>query len=276
MTTNIDIKYLLSHSDFKEIIDFLYKTYKIDLTVYTKSILKHRIELFINQYNIQNIDGVKKLLTKDKVVPNLIKIISVETTGMFRDIEMWIKLKDKLEKPNYSDELKIWLPDVTSDDELYTTIVFLEEQSIFNYSITATSIDENNFNRILKSTFTQKRIDQFIQNFYMFCNRQDGLKYFDSTPNGLMFKKSYIEKVNFIKHSVLNEFETEDLFDFVIFRNRMLYYDYSLKETIIKNIISKLKINGLLLLGLKEIINTPANYNLIELDKEMKFYKRKI
>lgn len=275
MTSNIDIKYLLNYSELKEIIDFINNTYKIDLSIYAKSILKHRIELFINQYNIQGIDGIKKLLIKEKVIPNLMKIISVETTGMFRDVEMWNKLKEKFDKSINNKLLKILIPEVTSDDELFTMIIFLEEQGIFNYSILATSSNSYNFNRIKKVTFTQKKIDLYFQNYYNFCNRQDGLKYFETGVSGLLFKKSYFQNVNFLEHSVLNEFETEEMFDLILFRNRMLYYDYSLKDTIIKNIIAKLKVNGLLIIGLKETINTPIQNNLVEIDKEMKIYKRK-
>ena len=275
MTSNIDIKYLLNYSELKEIIDFVNITYKIDLSIYSKSILKHRIELFINQYNIQGIDGIKKLLLKEKVIPNLMKIISVETTGMFRDIEMWSKLKEKFDKSYNNVDLKIWIPEVTSDDELFTLIIFLEEQGIFNYSIVATSNNPYNFNRIQKITFTQKKIDLYFQNYNNFCNRQDGLKYFETSVSGLLFKKTYLKNVEFVEHSILNEFETDKMFDFILFRNRMLYYDYSLKDTIIKNVILKLKVNGLLIIGLKETINTPIQNNLVEIDKEMKIYKRK-
>lgn len=276
MTSNIDIKYLLNYSELKEIIDFLNITYKIDLSIYSKSILKHRIELFINQYNIQGIDGIKKLLQKEKVIPNLMKIISVETTGMFRDIEMWKKLMDKYDKSMTNVGLKIWIPEVTSDDELFSIVIFMEEQGIFNYSITATSSNAYNFNRIQKYTFNQKKVDVYLQNFFNLCNRQDGLKYFETSISGLLFKKTYLQNVNFVEHFILNEFETEEQFDLILFRNRMLYYDYSLKETIIKNVISKLKINGLFIIGLKETVSTPTQYNLVELDKEMRIFKRKV
>lgn len=273
---NSDCKYILSFSDFRTILDFINEIYRIDLSIYTIGITKHRIEIFLAQYNIIDLENAKRLFIKEKLWQSFYNSLFIETTEMFRDVEVWTKFKEKyLSKINYTGDFKVLIPDATSDDELFTIIVVLKEAGINNYKILATSSNPNNFSRITNNNISQKKLETSIQNFRVYDPNSDLEKYFENANYGLCFKKDLLKNVDFKEMNVIDQCPTVEPFDLILYRNRLLYYNSLYHTKIIENISNCLSNSGVLMLGVKEQIQMPLQFKLTEVDKDFKFYKKK-
>lgn len=270
MTLVPEIKKILNAYEFREILNFIETNYALSLKHFNQSILKHRIEILLHTYNIEGIENFKKLISKEKMFQNLLKCIYVETSGLFRDVELWQKIKEMFSKFN---ELNICVGDITSDDEVFSLLILLNELNFENYKITSTTQNIYNIERLHKNTLSQKKIDTGIQYFKKLFPDSDLLKYFEITNLGYIFKNKFLKNIEFEEHSFLNSYHKKN-FDFVFFRNRLIYYDYSFVDTLLANISEIIPKNRYLILGTKEKIYSPLQFKLEEVDKELKIYKK--
>jgi len=246
-------KYNINHKEYKDIISFVRTKYNFDLSNYAYSIFKRRIEMFFSQYSVSNFDLILEFLSKEKFWKSLIDYITVPTTELFRDPEVWTKLKNKyFNKINLDSTYKIWIPDATSDDELFTLLIIINELSISNIEIVVTSAFEQNFDIINSYNIPQKKFEASKQNFAVYNPEKKLDDYFTISTTNIFLKKELHQNITFKKFDFFadNIFQTE--FDVVLYRNRLLYYNPSAVNLIFDKIFNSLKNKGLFCIGTKE------------------------
>jgi chemotaxis protein methyltransferase CheR len=185
----------------------------------------------------------------------LIDYIIVPTTELFRDPEVWTKLKNKyFNKINSENKYKIWIPDATSDDELFTLLIVINELSISNIEIIVTSAFEQNFDIIHSYNIPAKKFESSKQNYAVYNPEKKLEDFFNISPTNIFLKKELQHNITFKKFDFFidNIFEME--FDIVLFRNRLLYYNLTSVNIIFDKIFNSLKNRGLFCIGIKESI----------------------
>ncbi len=254
---NIDnSRHILNHSDYKKITEFIKVKYDFDLSDYAYSITKRRLETFFAQYNANTADLMISFLEKDKFWNIFKEVFFVPTTELFRDFDVWYKLKSKyLSKLNNFPNIKIWFPDVTSDDELYSFLIVLNEMNVKDYQIVITSQFEEIEEKVFNYKLSKKKFDSSKQNYTNYNPDRDICDFLVNTKLNYGFSKDCLDNVVFRKFSLLKDEVENDEFDLIIFRNRMLYYNIRSQEQILNKIYNSQKNKGLLMLGLKETLN---------------------
>ncbi len=270
-------KHILSLSDYKKIEKFIFNKYNFDISGYTVAIARRRIENYLNNYNLKNLDDTLYLISRKKFFEGLLDALVVPTTELFRDFELWLKLNNKyLEKLPQYPKIEICLPDVSTDDELITLLIILFRKKNNQFNIKVTSNFNNFKEKITNYKIHQKKFESSKQNFVNFDPEDNFENYFIKGNINYTLKKNILKNINFVKFDLLkNEFE-EKKFDFVLFRNRLLYYKSDVHNNILDKIYTSLKPKGLFVIGIKETLN---NWNLknkfSEADKDLNIFIKK-
>lgn len=272
-----EIKYRLTLADFNSLVKFIKEKYNFDFSVYSFCISKRRIEQFFAQYNVDSFLVIKNFLSKEKFWLSFLENYLVKTTELFRDAEVWQKLSTKyLSKLNKSTKLRIWLPDVVNDDELFSLLILLDEIQPVDFEITITSPFDFIAEKIEKYKIIVKKFEASKQNYNNYNPEGNIEKYFNIGKISHTFKKEYYKNVKFKKLSLISDEFFTGFYDLVLFRNRLLYYNNSKQNEILDKIYTSLKTKGVLVLGIQEgFKNWQLKDKFSTNDKELKLFIKK-
>lgn len=276
MTQNI--KYKLTRQDYRQIVDYIENKYKISFSQHAYSITKRRIEDFFAQYNVTNLSMLKSFLEKEKFFVSLWEYLQIPTTELFRDYEVWQKIQKKL-FPKFSsqDTISIWLPEITTDDELYTILILLKENELLDKTNIYISSELQKQDSIVRNQkISQKKYQASKQNYEAFSKEGNFKQHFSIAINNTHLKKEYFDRVDFFKHSFSKEESAKRKFDLVLFRNRMLNFSPLLQKTSLDIIYDAMKPKGYLIIGLKETIqNWTLKNKFSTIDKDFNIFQKK-
>lgn len=120
--------------DTRNIISAITDTYGIDMSDYTFTIFKRRLIHTINVFGCHSSDDfIDKMKKGDISADDFLYEMSLEATELFRDPSFWRELRDKyLPEICKTPDCKIWMPAVTSGDELFTLNIVLCEANLQN------------------------------------------------------------------------------------------------------------------------------------------------
>jgi len=272
-----EIKHNLSLSDYNIIVDFIKTKYNYDFSVFSYGISKRRIEQFFSQYNIDNVEMITVFLSKEKIWTSFLDFYIIKTTELFRDADVWQKLNTKyIPKLHNTSILEIWLPDVTTDDELFSLLIVLRELKINNYRITISSPFNFIKEKINRYVISPKKYDASKQNYIKYNPKGNLDDFFVIRKINHKFKDEYFTNVEFKSFSLTENEILKNNFDLILFRNKMLYYNSVNQKLSLDKIYSSLKVKGVLVIGVKETLNDWKLKDKLTInDKELKFFIKK-
>ena len=275
---NFSKKYILSRNDYNKVVEMIKNEHKFNLSQYAYSITKRRIQNFFALQNIENLDALLTALKKSTIWNELFNFLQIPTTEMFRDFEVWVTLKYKLfSKFLNKEQIKIWLPNVTSDDELLSLLILLSETGLIaNTEVTITSEFEKADDLIRNYNIKEKKFLSSKHNYLAYQPKANFDKYFDIDLPNVSLKKDLFRNVVFKKFSFTQNFDLGENFDFILFRNKMLYYGPLLQKKALDIIYNSLKIKGYLAIGIKETLQNWSMQNKFSLiEKYTNIYQKK-
>lgn len=255
-----ELKYRLSFLDYKSLVEFVKVECNFDLSLYAYSITKRRIEDFLSQYKVTDYHSIFSILAKEKIKIPFLEAISVPTTEMFRDYEFWQKLRDKLiPKLKLKSDLKIWIPEITCDDELMTLLIILKETGFDNnYEILTTSPLEREFEKI-DFGMDNKKYEISKANYNLYNSLGNFDIYFTNIGKQYSLRKDLLINVKYKKYTFTEDFMQESYFDMVLFRNRLIYFNSKGQKEALDIIYKSLKSKGYIFLGSKEMFGDWVN-----------------
>jgi len=265
-------------SEYRNIISAINDVYKIDFSEYALSSLKRRFEKALQLYSFPTADLLINKITSDaQFFENFLRDIAVETTEIFRDPSMWKELKEII-LPRYKneDELKIWIPEITTDDELYSLLIILYDTELLPISkIYATSVSSKILDNAKRGHIDIKRMEVNIANFKRLEGSSNINQYFIQEEKKAIFRQSLLENVRFLKHDIINDPPPLLGFRLVLFRNRMLYYNPQLQSKIIAKINNSIIPGGYFIIGINETIEGfTTTEKLTVVNPSEKIYKK--
>jgi len=231
----------------------------------------------MHSYFISSIDELIHRLENDQSFSDMfLKSILVDETEMFRDPEFWAEFKNTvLKKYRYATEIKVWLPDVNSGDELYSLLIILDQLNLNEKSnVYASSMSGLNIDILKKASFDQKKMETNTANFERYEEGGDLNKYFTLKGNVSVFNLELMANVKVDQHHLISD-DTPGIFDIVIFRNKMLYYNPQLRIEALKKLTPSIRPGGYISIGIKELLDYPSwedDYNI--LSESEKIYKK--
>lgn len=256
---------LIKHSDFILLRDFIYERAGIYLKDSKNVLLTNRLTKRMRELNILTIpDYIKYLFAHPKVeIQHFIDVVTTNETYFFREEKHWnfltnVIIPKKIQTKDKS--LKIWSAASSTGEEAYTILLLLYENipDIFNWKIEifATDINSKVIEKAKEAIFTANSLRLVPDNIKN--------KYFIEKNNNYYLKNIYKNKINFVKHNILEPFIQSE-FDIIICRNVYIYFSVESKEKSINNLLKSLKRNGYFFIGHSENLDE-AKFNLKYVD----------
>ncbi|TAJ15286.1 protein-glutamate O-methyltransferase CheR [Marinilabiliaceae bacterium JC017] len=253
--------------DYKNYLQHLKKHTRYDFSGYSDNSIHRRIQKVLTDHHL----NVEQLIEKTKYdqlfVEKMVEEITVNTTELFRNPEVWIDLYHKYKSfLKNKKQINIWHAGCSSGQEVYSNLIILNELGLLDrVKIVGTDLNIKMLSASKKGRYNYKFNRQYIENFNKVLNS----------------KKNGSPKVPFEKYFTINEqedclevndflraiplFRRHDLvqekipfynkFDVIFCRNVLIYFNAELQSKIIQQFYNQLFVGGIMILGNHEGIN---------------------
>jgi chemotaxis protein methyltransferase CheR len=273
-------RYELGIVDTRNIIRTLEDVYNYDFKNYALTFFKRRVERIILDYNLKDAEGfIRKIETEKSFFEVFLQEMCVENTEMFRDPSLWRVLQEEIFPQNIQNAVnyKIWFPEVSSGEELYSTAIILRKLNLHNnVQLIASSISELDLEKTKKGIFDPKKNEVNEANFKRIFSESDFSDFYTIENDKGIWDTSLVEKTKFIKQNIIFDDYPKGI-KLILFRNQMIYYNQILQERFNKIMYNCLVPGGHLIIGNNEKIeywNSDKDYTLI--NEAESIYKKKL
>lgn len=263
MTGKIEFKrHQLGDKQFEYLRELIYKEAGINLTDAKRCLVETRIGKLMRKNNIDNYEALFRLLETDTSGDFLVLVldsISTNHTFFFREDAHFTYLTETiipfLVKNLGRKHIRIWSAACSSGEEPYTIAISLHElQNSYPYldfEILATDLSTkvlSNANSGVYPIDVIEKIPTPLRKKYFQRGKDDKFN--------LVKVKDFIRsKVTFMRHNLLYPLPGSEKFDIVFCRNVMIYFDYVIKEKVVKNIYENVADEGFFITGHSESLS---------------------
>lgn len=194
-----------------------------------------------------------KRLDNDIFFDEFIFSIRPIVTELFRDPDMWsVLLKDILPKLLKKEKTRIYVPQCSSGDELYSLLVLLDQlNGLEAVEIFVDEISDKHIEKTKTGIFPNKKLEISAKN-YEVLGLQTPFSHYITSKDASFVMKSTLKGKTIFNPTGWFDIEDQENFDLIIFRNNLIYYNSELQQTIIQVLTEKLNKSGFLIIGIKE------------------------
>jgi chemotaxis protein methyltransferase CheR len=275
---------MLNEEQLNTIIKYLRDYSPFDISDYAKGSLFRRFQRVMINQRIDYLELINRIKSDLEFCKNLLEDITVNTTELFRDPDVWVFLRTHtiplLQKRK---SINIWISGCSTGQEAYSIAILLNEMNLLSKT------------RIFATDINTKVLDVARKGEYKYRNNLSYLSNFNKVirTNPLNFDENYT--VNYDKYFSINKsqdtismhdflrkkivFMQNDLvynpelpfatFDLISCRNVLIYLNQDLQNRILSGFSKNLRPSSFLLLGVHESIIGPA---AIKFTKKGKLY----
>jgi len=242
--------------DFRNIIRAIREFFGIDFSDYALTSFKRRLERVIQLYNL---NGANELIIKLKDEPDFFEIflkdISVEDTEMFRDPTMWRELREiVIPKFFTKPEFRIWMPSVTTGEEVFSLAIILREMGIQDDTkVIVTSLSKLNLETVKAGLYDMKKMEMNLANYKRAKTNSQLNDYFEVVNNKAQLDVTLLKNFEFVHHNLLED-KPPARIKMIIYRNKIIYFNLPLQNRILDIMYNGLMPGGIFVIGVKESI----------------------
>ncbi len=277
----------LSDQEVHFFVNALKNTSKYDFSEYSEKSLKRRVQKILLDNNMDVMALVNKIKTNPSFLEKMVRDITVNTTELFRDPQIWQALRYRiLPKFKNNKNINIWHAGCSTGQEVYSMMILLNEMGLLDKAkIFATDLNEEALDVAKKGNYKYRFNIGYLDNFdkvikenpynYEEYNDVPYEKYFkiDKVSDSLEMHDHLRKKPIFRKHDLV---KGENLyfakFDLILCRNVIIYFKYSLQNKVFKMFHDHLYTDGFVVLGMHE---TMLGDIATKFDKKGQAYRKK-
>jgi chemotaxis protein methyltransferase CheR len=259
----------VTDQDFQLFIYALKTSSKYDFSEYSEKSLKRRLTkiLIDNRLTINLL--LNKIKNDQEFVEKIVKEVTVNTTELFRDPQVWHALRYAiLPKLKNNSVINIWHAGCSTGQEVYSMMIVLNEMGMLDKTkLYATDLNSDVIEQSQKGEYKYRFNIGYLDNFdkvikenpYNYEEYYDVPyeKYFtiDKANDSIQMNDFLREKPIYKKHDLVKEGNTLYVkFDLILCRNVIIYFNYNLQSKVFDLFHRNLYDNGALLLGMHETI----------------------
>jgi len=278
---------MLSNDDVTKFINSIKLVSRYNFEDYSERSFKRRIEKILVDNKISLNELISRIQKDKDFLEKIIKDITVNTTELFRDSELWITLKYRV-LPNLkkNKSIFIWHAGCSSGQEVYSMLILLNELDMFDKAkVFATDINTDMLESAKRGVYRYRFNLNYLDNFdkvikenpYNYEDVKDVpySKYFeiDKAKDSVTMAKFLRDKTIYRKHDLVNDKNIfYSKFDIIFCRNVIIYFNNKLQNRVIEMFSNNLYRDGHLILGAHEsILGAVAN----NFERTKGLYKKK-
>jgi chemotaxis protein methyltransferase CheR len=258
----------IQEREYELFLDTIREKSVYDFTNYSAASLKRRLNKILHDNHLSFSQMENKLRNDQHFLEEVVKGITVNTTELFRDPNVWIYLREEVIPAfSYLDRIKILHAGASTGQEVYSMMILLNEMQLLTRSdIYASDLNtdvlENSRKGVYKFSFNQEYLTNFdtVFNSSQANGKVNYSKYFEVDRLGdtirmkdYLTNKPVYKKMDLVKDD--NVFGIN--FDIIICRNVIIYFNYELQNKVFNLFFNSLTPRGALVLGLHESIIGP-------------------
>lgn len=259
----------ITEQDFQLFLFALKTSSKYDFSDYSEKSLKRRLAKVLTDNKLNITALVNKIKNDQQFVEKIVKEITVNTTELFRDPQVWHAIRYAvLPKLKNNTNINIWHAGCSTGQEVYSMMIILNEMGLLDKSkIYATDLNDDvmqqaqsgeykyrfnigyldNFDKVIKENpyNYEEYYDVAYDKYFSIDKPTDTIKMHDFLRNKPIYKKHDLVKDSnslFVK------------FDIIFCRNVIIYFNYNLQGKVFDLFHRNLYDSGCLVLGMHETI----------------------
>jgi len=252
-----------------------------DFSNYSHSSLRRRLTRILLELEMDMEQVIGRMKDDPDFLEQIMHKITVHTTEMFRDPEIWKKLKNDL-LPSLSQQasIRIWHPGCSTGQEIYSMLMVLDELDLLEKTeIYGSDLHQEVIDAAQKGRYKYRFNQSYLENFdkvmlngegnFSWNQKKQWRKYFhiDQTRDIIQMKdylryKPVYKKLDLVKDP--NLFLVN--FDLIVCRNVIIYFNTELQNRVFELFHRNLNEHGALLLGVHESIMGPCSKKFIRKD----------
>ncbi len=262
----------VTDQDYQLFVYSLRSSSNYDFSQYSEKSLKRRLAKVLIDNNLNITSLINKIKNDSAFVEKIVKEITVNTTELFRDPQIWQYIRYSiLPKLKSNSVINIWHAGCSTGQEVYSMLIMLNEMGILDRTrIYASDINTDVMDMAKKGEYKYRFNINYLDNFDKVVkeNPYNYEEYYD-VPYEKYFSieksKDIIRMNDFLKGRPVykkldlvsdnNTFYVK--FDLILCRNVIIYFNYDLQNRVFDLFHQNLYENGCLVLGLHETILGP-------------------
>jgi len=238
-----------------------------DFSEYSEKSLKRRLQKILIDNHLDIVGVINKLKSDKLFLEKTVKDITVNTTELFRDPQIWQNLRYRvLPKFANNKNINIWHAGCSTGQEVYSMMILLNEMGLLDKAkIFASDLNIDALEAAKKGVYKYRFNIGYLDNFekvmkenpfnHAEYNEIPYTNYFkiDKVTDTIIMNDFLRKKPIFRKHDLVkgsNLYFAK--FDLILCRNVIIYFKYSLQNKVFKLFHDHLYTNGYLILGMHE------------------------
>ena len=251
--------------------------YGYDFRHYARASLTRRIRKAMAQEKVSSISALQsRLLHDSEAAMRFVAAVSVHTTAMFRDPDVYRALRSEvIPMLRTYPFVRVWHAGCSSGEEVYSLAILLEEEGLYDRCrIYATDISDEILDKARAGVFSLRSMREHTQAYQRAGGAEDFSRYYLADHESAVFRKSLRRNVVFSQHNLVCDSAFNE-FQLVICRNVLLYFDETLRRRAHELFHASLSNFGVLVLGKKESMRfTEHEQAYQELREGLRIYRR--
>lgn len=266
----------ISFQELKEIVDLLSNVSGYDLSGYSRSSLKRRVQRILDLERMDLVDLKNAITNIDSFRTYLMNEVTVNVTEMFRDPGYYAALrKDVLPYLATFPCLKFWSAGCSTGEEVYSLAIILAEADLYSRSfIYGTDINGNVLETAKKAIYPLKKFKLYSENYNASDAQKNFSDYYTAMYEAAIINDEMRKNILFSQHNLATDYIFNE-FQFISCRNVLIYFDMELQNKVFKLFYDSLTEFGFLCLGSKEtLLNRDIMSNFKVINKEFNIYQK--
>lgn len=247
--------------DLRLLLDIVHERSGIDFREYAYSSLRRRVARAVTDAKAGNISGLHlRLKTDDSVLNNLIRVLTVHTTAMFRDPAFFRLVRERVVPVLRTYPfVRLWVAGCSTGEEVYSLSILLHEEGLADRCrIYATDLSDSVLERARAGVFPLAAMQEYSRNYQLAGGKLPFSDYFTADSEWVVFQRRLKDNVVFGTHNLVSDASFNE-FHVILCRNVMIYFRRELQERVHQLFYDSLVTYGYLGLGKSETIRFTAH-----------------
>lgn len=276
--TFTEVREEISDEELTSLMLAIKQRYGIDFTNYEKKSLKRGVARLISKNNMHSLLELWGRVIKERdFFMKCIDELLVNLTEMFRNPEIWFKIKDDLlPKLDHKYPLNIWHAGCSTGEEIYTMAIVLKELGIHNRArLTATDLSAQALANAMSGVYAKMLWRKYMGSYLKYFPGGKMENYFEILEDEIKVKDDLKRNIQFERHNLVQD-AMEKKFSVIFCRNVMIYFDDALKMKVLKLFHSCLDEEGFFIIGYYDMLPDASKDYFTLYDATTRVYKKRL
>jgi len=258
----------ITEAQFKRFQTLIYDQCGIRLDDRKQLLLRTRLQRRLRQIQMDDVEKYLGIVTRPggtEELQSLIDVVTTNETSFFRTqshFEWFSKtflpeIYEKRKTPGASRELRIWSAACSNGAEPYTLVFCLHDQRALiqdiKVKIIASDLCTGALNQARTATYPQRFVDAMTptvrKQFFVELSLAPGVA--ATPPREYQVRPAFRDQIEWMYHNLMHPLDRPPM-DCVFLRNVLIYFDDQSKQTVLTNVVNRIRPGGYLVVGPSE------------------------